>query len=84
MSPTTTYVCIHTSLYLKFIIFSVLYELRNSIVEPYGWQNEIYLFLENMPKKKGNDTLKVLKSLLFESLVYFMILGIDPNLYKMI
>ncbi len=35
------------------------YELRISIVEPSGKQNEIFLVLENMSKKKGNDTLKV-------------------------
>ncbi len=44
-----------------FIIHTLFddYELRNSTVEPYGKQNEIFLFLENMSKKKGNDTLKV-------------------------
>jgi hypothetical protein len=48
----------------KFSLFGGLlshtsYELRNSIVEPSRTQKVFFLFLENMPKKKGNDTLKV-------------------------
>ncbi len=35
------------------------YELRISIVKPSGKQNEIFLVLENVSKKGGNDSIKL-------------------------